>query len=176
MSRPTKLELFRAAKDKFYARDRRAPLTSQQQRSFKALAYFPENEGLIVKARIDRQVEPGTVLMETTHGRPQEYWRYGRVHFEVDGHEAAVTLYASAGSNKLFLPFRDVTSGTETYGSGRYLDLVADGDDIEIDFNYAYNPYCAYNAKWNCPLPPSENWLQVPIRAGEKAFSMQQGA
>jgi len=171
MRKPTELELFRAAKDKFYAHDDRAPLTPEQQRSFKALAYYPENPALIVRARIDRDVDPGTVHMETTKGRPQEYRRFGLVRFEVDGQKAEVTLYASAGSRKLFLPFRDATSGSETYGGGRYLDLESDGKEIEIDFNYAYNPYCAYNAEWNCPLPPAENWLEVPIRAGEKAFS-----
>ncbi len=171
MRKPTELELFRAAKDKFYAHDDRAPLTPEQQRSFKALSYFPENEALIVMAKVDRDVDPGVVHMETTKGRPQEYRRYGRVYFEVDGRKAEVTLYASAGSRKLFLPFRDATSGNETYGGARYLDLESGGKEIEIDFNYAYNPYCAYNAEWNCPLPPAENWLEVPIRAGEKAFS-----
>src|SRR4029077_13629063 len=86
--KPTELELFRAAKDKFYAHDDRAPLTPEQRRSFKALSYFPENESLIVRARVDRDVDPGTVHMETTKGRPQEFRRYGRVHFEVDGRKA----------------------------------------------------------------------------------------
>jgi uncharacterized protein (DUF1684 family) len=83
---------------------------------------------------------------------------------------AQVMLYSSAGSHELFLPFRDTTSGKETYGAGRYLDLHAHGDEVVVDFNYAYNPNCAYNPDWNCPLPPAENWLKVPIRAGEKAF------
>ena len=171
MHEATDLELFRAAKDKFYAHDDRAPLTPEQQRSFKALSYFPENKALTVKARIDRDVDRGAVHMETTRGRPQEYRRFGVVRFEVDGQKAEVTLYESAGSRMLFLPFRDATSGSETYGGGRYLDLEADGNEIVIDFNYAYNPNCAYNPEWDCPLPPPENWLKVPIRAGEKAFS-----
>jgi uncharacterized protein len=170
MKDATELESFRAAKDSFYARDRRAPLTSEQKRGFKGLAYYPENTNLVINARIDRKVEPGIVRMETTKGEQQEYRRYGVVRFEVDGRPAQVTLYASDHSHSLFLPFRDATSGQETYGAGRYLDLRAHGDEVLVDFNYAYNPNCAYNPDWSCPLPPAENWLKVPIRAGEMAF------
>lgn len=171
MKATAELEQFRADKDDFYAHDHQSPLTSTQQRSFKGLAYFPENKALVIKAKIDRKVEPGVVRMQTTKGEEQAYRRYGVVRFHVDGLPAQVTLYESAGSHDLFLPFRDATSGKETYGAGRYLDLHAHGDEIVIDFNYAYNPYCAYNQDWNCPLPPAENWLKVPIRAGEMTFS-----
>jgi uncharacterized protein (DUF1684 family) len=166
----TELENFRRDKDEFFGRDHRAPLTSRQQRNFSGLEYFPENLALVVKAKIDRNVKPGVVRMETTKGREQTYSRYGVVQFQVDGDATQVTLYASEGSHELFLPFRDATSGKETYGAGRYLDLHVHGDEILIDFNYAYNPYCAYNPDWSCPLPPAENWLKVPIRAGEKSF------
>jgi hypothetical protein len=83
-----------------------------------------------------------------------------------------VTLYASDETHDLFLPFRDATSGRETYGAGRYLEVEPPGPDggVEIDLNYAYNPYCAYNPEWSCPIPPGENWLTVPIRAGERSF------
>ncbi len=108
--------------------------------------------------------------MATTNGKDQVYRRFGMVHFQVDGVDTQVTLYSSAGSQDLFLPFRDATSGKETYGAGRYLELHAHGDEVVVDFNYAYNPNCAYNPEWDCPLPPGENWLTVPIRAGEKAF------
>jgi uncharacterized protein (DUF1684 family) len=171
----TELEGSRRDKDHFFANDHRSPLTSAQQRKFKGLAYFPENPALVVKATIDRNVEPGAVRMETTKGQEQVYNRYGVVHFEVDGQAAQVTLYASEGSHELFVPFRDATSGKETYGAGRYLDLPRHGDEIVLDFNYAYNPYCAYNPDWSCPLPPAENWLKVPIRAGEKSFPDGQG-
>ena len=170
MRKLSELESFRAAKNEFYAEDDRAPLTPEQQRGFKGLAYFPENKALIIEARIDRQVQPGIVRMETTKGEQQEYRRYGLVRFEVEGRPAQVTLYATEGSHNPFLPFRDATSGKETYGAGRYLDLHVHGDEVLIDFNYAYNPNCAYNPDWSCPLPPAENWLQVPIRAGEMTF------
>jgi uncharacterized protein (DUF1684 family) len=166
----TELEDFRRDKDDFFGHDHRSPLTSGHQRNFSGLTYFPENHGLVIKAKIDRNVELGVVRMETTKGREQIYRRYGAVHFQVDGEPTQVTLYASEGSHGLFLPFRDATSGKETYGAGRYLDLDPHGEEIVIDFNYAYNPYCAYNSDWSCPLPPAENWLKVPIRAGEKSF------
>jgi uncharacterized protein len=165
------LEQFRADKDEFYRHDHQSPLTPEQQKSFKGLAYFPESKVLAIAAKIDRDVPPGVVRMATTRGREQLYRRYGLVRFEVEGQPAEVMLYASDGSPNLFLPFRDATSGKETYGAGRYLDLEVEGDDVVLDFNYAYNPYCAYNEDWNCPLPPAENWLKVPIRAGEMTFS-----
>jgi uncharacterized protein (DUF1684 family) len=82
-----------------------------------------------------------------------------------------LTLYRGTDGD-LFLPLRDATSGDETYGAGRYLEpLMLDDGRVLVDFNYLYNPYCAYNDAWSCPLPPRENWLTVPIRAGEKAFA-----
>jgi uncharacterized protein (DUF1684 family) len=171
MKTASELEDFRAGKDQFFAHDHRSPLAPRQQHSFKALSYFPENKALVIKAKIDRSVQPGAVRMQTTKGEEQVYRRYGLVRFQVDGQPAQVTLYSSTGSHEFFLPFRDATSGQETYGGGRYLDLHAHGDELVIDFNYAYNPYCAYNPDWNCPLPPAENWLKVMIRAGEKAFA-----
>lgn len=108
--------------------------------------------------------------MATTKCEEQVFRRFGVAQFQVDGVAAQVTLYASAGSHELFLPFPDMTSGKETYGAGRYLDLHAHGDEVVVDFNYAYYPNCAYNPDWNCPLPPAENWLKVAIGAGEKVF------
>jgi uncharacterized protein (DUF1684 family) len=171
VSGATELEQFRAEKDDFYRNDHRSPLTLDQQNGFKGLSYFPENSALVIKAGIDRHVQPGLIHMETTKGKEQSFRRYGVVRFEVGGQAAQVTLYASEkGSGALFLPFRDATSGKQTYGAGRYLDLHAHGDEVVVDFNYAYNPNCAYNPDWNCPLPPAENWLKVPILAGEMKF------
>lgn len=166
----SELQRFRADKDHVFAHDQHSPLTADQRRSFKGLPYFDENPALVLKATLDRQVEPGEVRMATSDGQEQVYRRYGVVRFQVDGQPAQLTLYASNGPEDLFLPFRDATSGKETYGAGRYLELHAHGDDVVIDFNYAYNPNCAYDPSWSCPLPPAENWLKVPIRAGEKTF------
>jgi uncharacterized protein (DUF1684 family) len=112
--------------------------------------------------------------METSTGDEREQYRWGRVQFEVDGQLAELKIYSDYDGEALFLPFKDQTHGRETYGAGRYLDNHRPGlrrigaDQIELDFNYAYNPYCAYSPNYSCPLPPRENWLAVPIRAGEK--------
>lgn len=166
----SELKRFRAEKDHVFLQDPHSPLTPQQRRAFKELPYFDEDQHLVINANVDRKVEPGEVRMATTRGEEQVYRRFGVVRFLVDGEAAQLTLYASDDSDELFLPFRDATSGKETYGAGRYLDLHAHGNEITIDFNYAYNPSCAYDPAYSCPLPPAENWLKVPIRAGEKAF------
>jgi uncharacterized protein (DUF1684 family) len=165
------LKSFRAEKDRVFARDPNSPLVPAQRRTFHGLDYFEENPGLVIHATVDRNVEPGEVRMATSAGDEQVYERYGVARFTVDGQPAEVTLYASDDSDELFIPFRDSTSGRETYGAGRYLELHAHGDVVTIDFNYAYNPNCAYDPSWSCPLPPPENWLKVPIRAGEKIFA-----
>ncbi|HET9848286.1 MAG TPA: DUF1684 domain-containing protein [Candidatus Dormibacteraeota bacterium] len=164
------LKHFRAEKDRVFATDPHSPLTPEQRRSFHGLNYFEENPALVIRASVDRNVDPEEVPMATSSGDEQIYRRYGVVRFKVDDEPAEVFLYASEDSDELFVPFRDATSGHETYGAGRYLELHTHGDDLTIDFNYAYNPNCAYDEAWSCPLPPRENWLKVPIRAGEKAF------
>jgi len=167
----SELKQFRAEKDRVFARDPHSPLTSAQRSAFRGLQYFDENPQLIITAGIDREVDPEEVLMGTSSGEEQVYHRYGLVRFRVDEQPAQLMLYSSEGSDELFIPFRDATSGHETYGAGRYLEVHAHGDDVTIDFNYAYNPNCAYDPSWSCPLPPTENWLKVPIRAGEKTFA-----
>jgi uncharacterized protein (DUF1684 family) len=102
----------------------------------------------------------------------------GTISFEVNGQVVSLTLFWITGyGGGIFLPFRDLTNATDTYAGGRYLldtikgaDLGREGDQIVIDFNFAYNPSCAYNDRWSCPLPPPENRLPVPIRAGELRF------
>jgi hypothetical protein len=110
-----------------------------------------------------------SIHIPTSTGDFQTYDRYGRFHFDVDGVEAALTLYHNA--HGFFLPFVDALAGTETYPAGRYLEVeqLPDGRFL-VDFNLAYNPYCAYNEHWSCPMTPFENRLKVPIRAGEKIY------
>jgi uncharacterized protein len=170
----SELEDFRADKDAFFREDARSPLTHEQRATFEGLAYYPEDGALVVPETlltdgVDLEEE---IVMQTTTGGTQTYRRAGVVRFDVDGVTAQVTLFASSDSDELFLPFRDATSGKETYGAGRYLDVEPPGPDqvVVVDLNYAYNPYCAYNPDWSCPIPPGENWLAVPIRAGEKTF------
>src|SRR5918996_228150 len=168
------LSEFRADKDDFFRDDPRSPLLPQQQVTFEGLSYFPANGSLVIRAKLEVEgIDTNArIVMQTTTGEEQVYRRAGIVRFDVDGEQAVVTLYASPGSHELFLPFRDATSGRETYGAGRYLEVELPSLDgnVVIDFNYAYSPFCAYNPNWSCPVPPGENWLAVPIRAGEMSF------
>jgi uncharacterized protein (DUF1684 family) len=119
--------------------------------------------------------ETETIVVETTADGSQEYLRWGRFEFEVDGRSVTLTAYrADADEDRLWVPFRDATSGEETYGAGRYLDLELDEHRVDgrwvLDFNEAYNPTCAYNHAYECPMVPTENWLEVRIEAGERDY------
>ena len=168
----SRLEEFRREKDDFFRAHPQSPLTDEQRASFAGLVYFTENPHLLIQAELEAPVDPTTVEMQTSTGGAQTYTRAGIVRFDVDGERSQVTLFASEDMDELFLPFRDATSGKETYGAGRYLEVDQPREGrVTIDFNLAYNPYCAYNPNWSCPIPPGENWLAVPIRAGEKDFA-----
>ena len=159
---------FRKQKDDFFRSSPDSPISDQTD--FEKLDYFNEDRSLLLSLEID----PGDrseVRVQTSDGQERVYTREALVSFVVDGEDVALTLYGTSHSHGYFLPFRDATSGKETYGAGRYLDVHPQKDGkVEIDFNLAYNPYCAYNDAFSCPLPPSENWLAIPIRAGEKKF------
>jgi uncharacterized protein len=170
----SELDDFRAEKDEFFRQHPRSPLTPEQRSKFEGLAYYPENDALLIRETLQREGVDldEAIVMQTTTGGTQSYRRAGVVRFSVAGVPAQVTLFTSSDAPELFLPFRDATSGRETYGAGRYLEVEPPGLDqlAVVDLNYAYNPYCAYNPDWSCPIPPGENWLAVPIRAGEKSF------
>lgn len=166
----TALEIFREEKDDFFATHHQSPLTPAQKKTFKGLVYFPEDPAL----RFELQPEPfprqETVEFQTSTGDVQSYVRYARITFDVNGTPAGLTVYSS--EHGFFLPFVDSLADGETYGAGRYLDPARlKGGKLLVDFNYGYNPYCAYNERWSCPLTPFENRLKVPIRAGEKLFN-----
>jgi uncharacterized protein (DUF1684 family) len=112
--------------------------------------------------------------MPTTSEEKRPFTRYAQVHFQLQGQSCNLTIFKALqgkGAGELFLPFKDYTSGTETYGAGRYLDIKIPADNqIDIDFNLAYNPYCAYSDEYSCPLPPKENFLKVRILAGEQVY------
>ena len=171
---------FRAEKDQFFASHPQSPLTSSQKREFKGLKYFPENEALRLVVQVEEFESPETVEIQTSTGDVRHYQRFGRFHFSVEGQEASLTIYDTDFG--FFLPFVDALANSETYGAGRYLEpeLLENGKYL-VDFNLAYNPYCAYNEPhalaarsgrepkvWSCPLTPFENRLKVPICAGEK--------
>lgn len=160
---------FRREKDEFFKQHPQSPLVPDQRRGFIGLSYFPENEAL----RLEVQVEPfeneQPMMMQTSTGGVQEYIRHGRFKFQVDGQNAELTIYRN--EHGYFLPFVDSLAGKETYPAGRYLEPeVLAGNRFFVDFNLAYNPYCAYNEMWSCPITPPENRIKVPIRAGEKSF------
>lgn len=163
---------FRANKDEFFRDAPDSPLTAHQKREFSGLRYYEANDALALELPVDPFPEPELVAMQTSTGGEATYERWARVTFPVDGTEASLTLYREPGSGHIFLPFRDANAGGETYGAGRYVEVMPlDGGLVLLDFNYAYNPYCAYNEMWSCPVPPAENRLQVAIRAGERSFA-----
>lgn len=164
------LRRFRAIKDEFFATDPSSPLTPPQRARFRGLAYYPPNPDLAVEAGRETSATPSHVDLATSSGDTERYRRAGVVRFELGGVPVAITIFRS-GRGQLFVPFRDATSGTETYGAARYLEARSLGNGrVLLDFNYAYNPYCAYSPEWRCPIPPIENHLTVPIRAGEMRY------
>jgi uncharacterized protein len=165
----TEVELFRRQKDQFFKTHPHSPLLPEQQSDFQGLQYFPPNPALRFEVEVDEFSDKTHVVMQTSTGDTRPYVRYGQVTFSVDGEQATLTLYGD--NDSFFLPFADALAGSETYGAGRYLEPQPLGDGrFLIDFNLAYNPYCAYNDGWSCPITPPENRLQLPIRAGEKVF------
>jgi len=165
----SELTAFRAEKDEFFASHPQSPLTPEQKRAFQGLSYFSENPDLRLEVKVDEFPVKERIDMQTSTGDIQTYERFGRFRFTVDGQEVELTIYR--GEHGFFLPFVDSLAGTETYPAGRYLEPEPlPGGRFMVDFNMAYNPYCAYNEMWSCPITPAENRLKVPIRAGEKLF------
>ncbi len=158
----------RASKDKFFKEHAQSPLTNEQKASFNGLTYFIPREKLDLTVEVTVFDKPDNVAIQTTTGDTRWYLRYGEFRFTVGGEEARLTIY-KIPPEMYFLPFVDALAGEETYPAGRYLEPIelADGR-FRVDFNQAYNPYCAYNENWNCPITPAENRIAVPIRAGEK--------
>jgi hypothetical protein len=164
------LSTYRAETGFFFARHIQSPLTDEQRLSFRGLHYFAENKSLRLEVYVERFADHLQIRTPTSTGTIQTYQRYGKFKFEVDGQYTGLTIYKAP--HGFFLPFVDSLAGKETYPASRYLEIEPLGPDrFLVDFNLAYNPYCAYNDQWSCPLTPHENRLDVPIRAGEKIFS-----
>lgn len=161
-----------------YADSVKSPLLKKDLKGFKSLDFYPISETFFVNAKFVRTPDEKPFEMPTTTTRKPMYVKYGEAHFSIDGKHLKLNIYQSLDMKKiekykddLFLPFTDLTSGVASYGGGRYIDLkIPENDTIAIDFNTAYNPYCAYNHKYSCPIPPQENDLQVEIKAGVKKF------
>jgi uncharacterized protein (DUF1684 family) len=183
ISGPDALERFRRGRDTLFRHHPQSPIEPDERASFKGLRYFPHDPAY----RVDARLEPGdgSELVIDTGGADGavRYRRVGVLVFELSGQPCRLTvlgLVQYAGG--LFVPFRDTTSGRETYGGGRYLfdtakntdalvlEINTGSSDVVIDFNYAYNASCAYSPRWACPLAPKENYLQAPVSAGERVY------
>ena len=159
----------RADKDDYFTQSHDSPIPHEERHSFAGLSYYQPNSDLALTLQV-KESDGAELTIETSDGQQRVYRRAATVEFEAGGKQNSLALY-DTGHAGYFVPFRDATSGKATYGAGRYLEVEPNEDGtVTIDFNYAYNPLCVYNAAYSCPLPPVENWLQIPIEAGEKDY------
>ena len=156
----------------------KSPLKKKDRRDFKGLDFFKVDSAYVVQANFKNTPDETPFNMKTTTDRVTEYVKYGEITFSLNNESFQLNVYRNQElmneegfEDYLFLPFLDDTNGDESYGGGRYIDLkIPEGDQMTIDFNTAYNPYCAYDAKYSCPIVPRENYMDVEVRAGVKAF------
>lgn len=168
------IEGFRADKDEFFRSNPYSPIPEGERLGFTGLPYYPVNTALRFEDRLLEPYEgeqPADFQIPTSDDKLRRAHRAGLLRFEVDGEPHALTAYTFEGDDgrSLFVPFLDQTSGKETYGAGRYLDLEPEDDGTyALDFNLAYHPSCVYDPKYSCPLTPAENRLPMRIEAGER--------
>lgn len=161
-----------------FADTKTSPLTKKDFKKFSSLDFFVIDSSYRITAKFKLTKNPVLFQMQTTTDRKPIYKTYGVATFEFNGKTHELQIYQNQElilkpkyKNHLFIPFLDTTNGNESYGGGRYLDLeIPKGDTIILDFNKAYNPYCAYNYSYSCPIPPKENHLNIAIKAGVKTF------
>lgn len=161
-----------------FADSLKSPLTDEDRLYFKTLDFYPVNEKLIVEAVFVKVKKEKPFKMKTSTDRTPMYKKYGELHFKIDGNDYMLNVYQNIELSKkpgfkdyLFLPFSDLTCGKESYIGGRYIDMrIPTSDKVIINFNKAYNPYCAYNYKYSCPIVPLENDLDIAIEAGVKKY------
>jgi uncharacterized protein (DUF1684 family) len=164
----------RAEKDRFFAEHRQSPIPPEERDDFEGLDYFDPDPDYRVEATVEAYDDPEPVDLETTAGRTVRYLRIVTFAFELDGETHELHGYRQeSDEGGIFVPFRDKTTGQQTYREGRYMELdpdrdLEDGDRVVVDFNLAYSPFCAFSETFSCPLPPEENWLETTIEAGER--------
>ncbi len=171
-----RLATFRAARDALFATHPQSPVPVADRGTFRGLGYWPHDPAWRLTARLEPDVASTPAALPVSTGDPFAFGRIGWVEVEAAAGTVRMAVYWLAGyGGGIFIPFRDATSGSETYGGGRYLwdsvkgaDLGSAGDTLVLDFNYAYHPSCTYDPQWSCPLAPRENWLDLPVRAGER--------
>ena len=164
--------------DQKFSNPEESPLDEKDRKEFRGLNFYPVDPDYIVKAEFVRTPAEAPFAMKTSTDRLPIYVKYGELYFKLEGKELKLNVYQNQELvedpeyfDYLFLPFTDKTNGNSTYGGGRYLDLrIPDSKEVVLDFNKAYNPYCAYSGKYSCPVPPEENNLDVEIFAGVKSF------
>lgn len=164
--------------NKEFADIKESPLTDEDFKTFKTLDFYPITDKFIVQAQFIRTKKEKVFEMKTSTERLPKYKKYGEVTFSIDGKNFKLNVYQNIDLSKkkgyhdyLFLPFSDLSCGNQTYIGGRYIDIrFPKSETIVIDFNKAYNPYCAYNHRFSCPIVPLENDLQIEILAGVKKF------
>lgn len=172
----SKIEHEREEKDVYFRQAPDSLIVNEEQLAFPGLKYYPVDASYRLKVKLNRYPSPETVTMTTSARTQRNYALVGYFEFKLDEKKQRLQVYKSVPTpsfedKTLFVPFRDKTSGAETYGAGRYIDIPEnDRGEYEPDFNRAYNPYCAYSENYVCPITPNENWLDVAIRAGEKSY------
>ncbi|MFN8355246.1 MAG: DUF1684 domain-containing protein [Spirosomataceae bacterium] len=163
----------RKAKDEFFKTGKESPIAEKERATFGGLHYFEPDSTWRIWTRFTRIAAAQSAVVKMSQGEEEAFKIAGKVMFERDGKIHMLTLFVEPSRRMFFLPFRDATSGTDTYGGGRYLDIpmgMVRNDSLLIDFNVAYNPYCAYNYEFTCPVPPDENRLSIAVKAGEKNY------
>ncbi len=166
----------RRGKDMAFRKGDTSPLSEEDRPLFRGLNYYPANPALRFRVKLNRYPAPRRIRLATNTGEVRNALRYGYFDFEIEGTTYRLQAYRMEEDQvrdgpSLFIPFRDATSGSETYAAGRYLELAENTTGIyDLDFNRAYNPYCAYRTDYSCPLPPAENILTATIRAGERTY------
>jgi uncharacterized protein len=162
----------RAAKDEAFRNAPGEPVPRDAADKLIPLSYFPPDPEYVVPASLKEAAQRDVVDMPTSTGEVRKEERVGVLEFTLKGQPLTLSAFHEAGTpdmTELFVPFRDLTSGTETYQAGRYLNLTRTPTGLyNIDFNTAYHPFCYYNSKFDCPYPPAENRLTIPVRAGER--------
>ena len=163
---------WRATKDQFMRESEDSPIPSDQRASFQPLVYFPTDAEYRVPAGLTVNRNEDIIEIPTSTGERRAHQRVGKLSFTLKGQLLTLTAFVEVGQQdmrRLFVPFADLTNGTETYPGGRYLELDRTATGIyDLDFNRAYHPFCYYNPKYDCPYPPRENRLRMPVRAGER--------
>lgn len=173
---PESIRSLRTEKDQYFKLAHDSPIPHEYRDAFHGLNYFAYDTNFRVRAKFTRYESPAAISMITSKVTTSEYSRYGYFEFEFNEKKHKLHAYKQThgeGGHEgtLFVPFRDKTSGKESYAAARYLDIMElPGTDYVLDFNLAYNPYCAYSDYYICPFPPAENSLDLEVRAGEKKF------